>query len=169
MERELDMHNVHQSFAVRKRVIDRTGNSDTMVIWFTDTVPGKPKASQALDAIAVMDEWMRNIQANPEAGIRANRPARAVDSCFDTDGKLIYAGEDAWDGILDDEPAGVCTQQFPLYKTSRIVAGAPIEGGIYKCALKPVEQAVMDGTYAPWVPSAGDVATLKQIFPSGVC
>jgi hypothetical protein len=169
MERELDMHNVHQSFAVRKRVIDRMGDSDTMVIWFTDTVPGTPKASQSLEAIAVMDEWMRNIQANPGAGIRANRPARAVDSCFDVQGKLIYAGDDAWDGILDDKPAGQCTQRFPLYKTSRIVAGAPLEGGIYKCALKPVEQAVMDGTYAPWVPTGEQVATLKTIFPTGVC
>ena len=169
MERELDMHNSHQSFAVRKRVLERMGNSDMLVIWFTDTVPGTPKASQSLEAIAVMDEWMRNIAANPSAGIRANRPARAVDSCFDVQGKLIYAGDDAWDGILDDNPAGPCTQKFPIYKTSRIVAGAPIEGGVYRCALKPVEQAVMDGTYAPWVPSAGDVAKLKQIFPTGVC
>ena len=169
MERELDMHNVHQSFAVRQRVIDRMGDSDLLVIWFTDTVPGTPKASQSLEALAVMDEWMRNIAANPKAGIRGNRPARAVDSCFDVQGKLIYAGDDAWDGILDDKAAGPCTQKFPIYKTSRIVAGAPIEGGIYKCALKPVEQAVMDGTYAPWVPGAQDVAKLKQIFPSGVC
>ncbi|HWJ04377.1 MAG TPA: DUF6351 family protein [Steroidobacteraceae bacterium] len=169
MERELDMHNVHQSFAVRQRVIDRTGNSDLLVIWFTDTVPGTPKASQSMEALAVMDEWMRNIAANPKAGIAGNRPARAVDSCFDVQGKLIYAGADAWDGIIDDKPAGPCTQKFPLYSTSRIVAGAPIEGGIYKCALKPVEQAVMDGTYAPWSPTAQDVATLKQIFPSGVC
>jgi hypothetical protein len=169
MERELDMHNVHQSFAARKRVMDRMGNSDMMVIWFTDTVPGTPKASQSLDAIAVMDEWMRNLRANPKAGIRANRPARAVDSCFDVQGKLIYAGDDAWDGILDDKPAGACTQRFPLYSTSRIVAGAPIEGGIYKCALKPVEQAVMDGTYAPWTPGAEQIVRLKQIFPGGVC
>jgi hypothetical protein len=169
MERELDMHNVHQSFAVRQRVLDRMGNSDALVIWFTDTVPGTPKASQTLDAVAVMDEWMKNIRANPGAGIRANRPARAVDSCFDVQGQLIYAGDDAWDGILDDKPAGPCTQRFPIYATSRIVAGAPIEGGIYKCALKPVKQAVMDGTYAPWVPSPEQVTTLEQIFPSGVC
>ena len=169
MERELDMHNVHQSFAVRKRVMDRMGNSDMLVIWFTDTVPGTPKASQSMEALAVMDEWMRNIKANPKAGIRANRPARAVDSCFDVQGALIYAGDDAWDGILDDKPAGPCTQRFPIYGTSRIVAGAPIEGSIYRCALKPVEQAVMDGTYAPWVPAAEEVAKLKQIFPGGVC
>jgi len=57
----------------------------------------------------------------------------------------------------------------PLYTTSRIVAGAPIEGGIYRCALKPVDQALADGTYAPWMPNAAEIARLKQIFPSGVC
>ena len=169
MERELDMHNVHQSFAARKRVIDRMGNSDLMVIWFTDTMPGQPKASQSMDAIAVMDEWMRNIRMNPARSIRENRPARAVDSCFDVTGSLIYAGEDAWDGILDDRAPGPCTQRFPLYGTSRIVAGAPIEGGIYRCALKSVDQAVADGTYAPWVPNAAEIVQLKQIFPTGVC
>jgi hypothetical protein len=163
------MHNVHQSFAVRQRVLERMGNSDMLVIWFTDTMPGVPKASQSMDAIAVMDEWVRNIQRNPHKSIRRNRPARAVDSCFDVTGKLIYAGDDAWHGILDDKPAGPCTQRFPLYSTSRIVAGAPIEGGIYKCALKPVEQAVADGDYLPWSPTAEQVGRLKKIFPGGVC
>jgi hypothetical protein len=169
MERELDMHNVHQSFAIRKRMMDATGGSDSLVIWFTDTVPGTPKASQSMDAIAVMDEWMANIRANPKKSVRENRPARAVDSCFDVQGQLIYAGEDAWDGILDDKPAGPCTEAFPLYTTSRIVAGAPLEGSIWKCALKSVDQAVAGGTYAPWVPTASELATLKQIFPEGVC
>ena len=169
MERELDMHNVHQSFAVRQRVLEKMGNSDLLVIWFTDTMPGVPKASQSMDAIAVMDEWMRNIQRYPRKGIRGNRPARAVDSCFDVTGKLIYAGDDAWDGILDDKPAGQCTQRFPIYATSRIVAGAPIEGGIYKCALKPVEVAVAEGVYLPWLPTSEQVEKLKQIFPEGVC
>jgi hypothetical protein len=169
MERELDMHNVHQSFAVRQRVLDKMGNTDMLVIWFTDTVPGVPKASQSLDAVAVMDEWMRNIRANPHKGIRGNRPARAVDSCFDVSGRLIYAGKDAWHGILDDKPAGPCTQRFPMYSTSRIVAGAPLEGGIYRCALKPVEQAVAEGTYQPWSPTAEQVMRLKKIFPEGVC
>lgn len=169
MERELDMHNVHQSFAVRQRVLQKMGNTDLLVIWFTDTMPGVPKASQSLDAIAVMDEWLKNIQKHPGKGARRNRPPRAVDSCFDVTGKLIYAGDDAWHGILDDKPAGPCTQRFPIYLTSRIVAGAPIEGGIYKCALQPVGKAVMQGMYAPWSPTAQQVQRLKQIFPDGVC
>ncbi len=30
-------------------------------------------------------------------------------------------------------------------------------------------QALVDGTYAPWLPSAADASRLTQIFPSGVC
>lgn len=169
MERELDMHNAHQSFAVRQRTLDRMGHSDHLVIWFTDTIPNTPKASQTLEALAVMDQWLANLRANPKGGIAGNKPPMATDACFDRDGKLMHAGSGVWDGILDAGPAGVCTQAFPLYGTSRTVAGAPIHGAMYRCALKPVEQAVADGTYAPWAPSADQVATLKKIFPSGVC
>jgi hypothetical protein len=109
------------------------------------------------------------MRRNPAGGIAGNKPVGATDACYDLQGKLIYRGSDAWAGILDQSAPGPCTQAFPLYSTSRIVAGAPIEGGIYKCALKPVDQAVGDGTYAPWVPSAAEVTQLKQIFPSGVC
>lgn len=169
MERELDMHNAHQSFAVRERVRQKMGDSDNLVIWFTDTIPNTPKASQTFDALAVMDQWLMNIRANPRAGVAANKPPLAVDACYDRNGQLMQAGDGVWDGILDRNAAGACTQAFPLYGTSRIVAGAPIEGGIYRCALKPVDVAVADGTYGPWTPNATELAQLKAIFPDGVC
>lgn len=169
LERELDMHNSHQSFVTRRRVLERMGNSDMLVIWFTDTMPGVSRASQSLDAIAVMDQWMRNIQTHPKRSIGENRPVRAVDSCFDVTGQLIYAGDDAWDGILDDKPAGLCTQRFPIYSTSRIEAGAPLKGGIYKCALKSVDRALAEGAYLPASPTPEQVAILRKIFPEGVC
>ena len=169
MERELDMHNSHQSFAVRQRVQDRSDNGGKLVIWFTDTVPGTPKASQTLEALAVMDEWLLNMRAHPGKGVARNRPARAVDSCFNTAGQLMHAGSEVWSGILDRRAAGACTQAFPLYGTPRIVAGAPIEGGIYHCARKTVDRAVADGTYGSWVPGAAELAQLRQIFPDGVC
>ncbi len=169
MERELDMHNVHQSFAVRKRMQQKIGNADHLVIWFTDTRPGITKASQSMQALALMDEWKANIRANPTKSVAENRPAAAVDSCFDVEGKLMHAGPTVWDGILDDKPKGACTQAFALYSTSRIVAGAPIEGGIYQCALKPIEMALADRTYGDWVPNDAERTTLKQIFPGGVC
>jgi hypothetical protein len=169
MERELNMHNSHQSFASRERILQRMGSSENQVIWFTDTIPNTPKASQSMEALAVMDQWLMNIRANPAAGIAGNKPAGAVDACYDLNGKLMYAGDNVWDGILDHRAAGPCTQAFPLYRTSRIVAGAPIEGSIYNCSRKPVDTAVADGTYSPWTPSADEIADLKAIFPEGVC
>ncbi len=168
LEAELDMHNSHQSFASRKRMLNFDGDASNQVIWFTDARPARA-SDQTPQAFQVMDEWLANIRANPGDGVAGNKPAAAVDSCFATDGSLIYAGHDAWAGILDSAPAGRCTQTFPLFSTSRIVAGGPIEGGVFKCALKPVATALADGTYSPWVPNATDAARLAQIFPAGVC
>lgn len=169
LEREADMHNAHQSFAVRKRVLQKMGTSDHLVIWFTDTMPGVPKVDKNFVVVDVMDQWMANIRANPNLSVGENRPAAAVDSCFDVNGNLIASGPNVWDGILDSKPSGACTRAFPLFSTSRIVAGAPFEGGIFKCALKSVDTALHDGIYEPWVPDPASIAKLKQIFPQGVC
>jgi len=142
------------------------GDASNGVIWFTD---GPAQFDQAPQAFAVMDEWMANIAAHPERSVAANKPAGAVDKCFNADGSPIASGDGVWSGILDSQPAGACTQRFPLYSTSRIVAGGPIEGGIYKCALKPVATAIADGTYGSWTPSFVEAARLQQIFPTGVC
>jgi Tannase-like family of unknown function (DUF6351) len=168
LDAELDMHHAVQSFATRKRMLDYDGDASNQVIWFTDARPAR-SFDQTPQALGVIDDWMANIRAHPDDGVAGNKPAAAVDSCFATDGTLIHAGSDSWAGILDSRPAGPCTQQFPLNSSSRIVSGGPIEGSIFKCALKPVATALADGTYAPWVPGAADVTRLQQIFPTGVC
>lgn len=179
LEEVLDMHNSHQSFSARQRIRNRMGHSDNQVIWFTDARPTilddpeEPEPRDEFDqtwmALEVLHEWLMNIRANPERSIGENRPAAAVDSCFNTQGELIASGADVWDGILDDRPAGTCTQQFPTYTTSRIIAGGPIEGSVFKCTLKSVDTALADGTYGSWVPTPGQVDRLKEIFPQGVC
>ncbi len=98
-----------------------------------------------------------------------NRPARAEDSCFEASTALIARGPDVWAGALDDRPDGPCLQRFPIYSTSRIVAGGPIRGGVYKCGLQPVAGAIARGTYGDWTPTAEQRARLEQIFPTGVC
>lgn len=173
------MHNSHQSFSARQRIINKMGNADNQVIWFTDTRPTdtsdpeEPQAQRTFNqtwmALEVLDEWLTNIRENPEQSIAENRPATALDSCFNTDGSLIAEGDAVWDGIINEQPAGTCTQQFPTYTTSRMEAGAPIEGSIFKCALKPVATALSDGTYGTWMPDAGEVEQLNAIFPQGVC
>ncbi len=169
LEDELDMHNAHQSFASRQRLLNHDGNAANQVIWFTDVVEDAPRFDQTPMAFEVIDEWMTNIAANPDAGVATNKPPRAVDSCFDKEGNLMAAGEDAWAGILDDKPAGACTQQFELYSTSRIVAGGPITGDVFKCALQPVGEAMKNGVYGDWQVTPAQKQRLEEIFPSGVC
>src|SRR5699024_5404136 len=103
LEHERDMHNVHQSFVVRQRMIDFAGHADNQVIWFTDARP-EEEFDHVPMALEVIHEWMENIQAHPQRSVAENRPALAVDSCFATDGSLIARGEGVWDGALDDRP-----------------------------------------------------------------
>ncbi|RLQ20652.1 hypothetical protein DWB85_16770 [Seongchinamella sediminis] len=169
LEEELDMHNTHQSFAARQRLLDFDGDASNQVIWFIDRNPDGDNFDNTMDAFAVLDEWMANIRANPEASVGDNRPESARDSCFDRDGELIASGDDVWDGILDDQPAGSCTTEFPLYSTSRIVAGAPITGDVFKCQLQSIASAIDQGLYGDWLPTAPQRERLETIFPDGVC
>jgi hypothetical protein len=168
LEEELDMHNSHQSFSARQRIENRMGHADNQLIWFTDARPARVH-DQTMQALDVLHEWVMNIKNNPDAGVAGNKPASAVDACFATDGSLIAQGNDVWGGILDNAAPGPCTAAFPLYSTSRIVAGGPIEGSIFKCALKPLDTALSDGTYGNWVPDAAQISRLQSVFPGGVC
>jgi hypothetical protein len=169
LEDELDMHNAHQSFASRQRIRDAKGSSDNQVIWFTDIGNDGPEFDQTPEALAVIDEWMMNIIDNPAGGADNNKPSRAVDRCFNADGSEIAAGSDVWNGILDEQPPGTCSELFQLYSTSRIVAGGPFKGSIFKCQLKTVAEAIADGDYGVWVPAPLQQAQLEAIFPEGVC
>jgi hypothetical protein len=169
LEQELDMHNTHQSFASRQRMRNYDGDDSNQVIWFTDARGVSGRFDQTPEALAVMDEWMKNIRQHPNRSVAKNKPALAVDRCFDSYGDEIAGGDDVWSGILDDQPDGACTQAFPLYSTSRIVAGGPIEGGIFKCALQSIDTALAKGVYGGWQPTPGEYAMLQAIFPQGVC
>jgi hypothetical protein len=167
LEDELDMHHSHQSFATRER-LQRRHNDEKQVIWFTDARP-TIAFDQTPEAFEVIDEWLANMRANPWKGVAGNKPPRAVDRCFDTLGQEIAAGDDVWDGVLDTKPPGPCTQVFPIYSSTRRVAGGPFQGGIFKCGLKSVDAAIAAGDYGSWVPSAAERDRLMQIFPEGVC
>ena len=168
LEDQLDMHNSHQSFASRKRMLNFDGRAGNQVIWFTDARPAVASDATPL-ALMVIDRWMANIRAFPRRGVVDNKPASAVDRCFDTAGQEIAAGPSVWNGILDARTPGACTQRFPLYGTSRTVAGAPIEGGVFACDRQPVAVAIARGVYGSWRPNAAERARLEQIHPTGVC
>jgi len=169
LEHELNMHNTHQSFASRQRMLNHDGDASNQVIWFTDARGVGSPFDQTPDALAVMDEWMLNILQHPNRSVAKNKPALATDRCFDSYGEEIATGDDVWSGILDDGADGACTEVFPLYSTSRILAGSGIEGGVFKCALQPIAAAFARGVYGSWVPTPDQYLMLQAIFPAGVC
>ena len=187
LENELDMHNSHQSFAVRERIRQAQGHVDNHAIWFLDARPevNEEATSQLFeDGFRVMERWVRRIQRTGD--VAGSRPAKAADTCWETDGTRIARGDDVWNGAveliesgagadgsvpeeIDGVEVGDCAGAFPLHSTSRIVAGGPVTGDVYKCHTKPVAQAITDGTYDEWDPSAAEQARLEAIFPNGVC
>ena len=107
--------------------------------------------------------------ANPAGGAAGNKPVDATDRCFDENGVEIARGPGVWNGIIDSEAPGACTQKFKIHSTSRRVAGGPFEQSIFKCQLMPVSDAIARGLYGVWTPSPQEAAMLQAIFPSGVC
>ena len=172
LEHELDMHNTIQSFVTRQRLINFDGDASNQVIWFYDPdLSGDEDHYDGMpEALDVMDDWMSNIAANPEKSISANKPELAKDSCFDAEGVLVAAGDDVWNGILDEsQEKGVCTERNKTYTNSRMVAGAPLSNDVFKCGLQPITTALDSGLYGEWVPTDEQLVTLKSIFPEGVC
>ena len=165
LDPELDMHHAMQSFATRQRMLDGQGNADNQLIWFAD--PGYDLTPYAFE---LLDEWLYNIRHETQGkGVVANKPVRAVDLCVDDGGTEIGSGDGVWDGILNDNADGLCTQAFELHSTSRIVAGADIKGDVFKCFLQPVENAIAAGVYGDVIFSPGERSMLEMIFADGVC
>ncbi len=124
----LDIHHSLGSFSARSR-INHKGNANNQVIWVAECDEIDPETLHRLcsydpsgNALDVMNQWLTS-----------GRPAQAVDSCFDAEGKSIYAGHDAWDGILNSNSKGKCSHLFPVYPTARMIAGENITGDTQAC------------------------------------
>lgn len=170
LERFLDMHNTHQSFATRQRLINFDGDASNQLIWFVGSDDSGEYVDPVPKALDVMHDWMKNIAENSDKSISENRPVAAADSCFDFEGNLVASGDTVWDGILDTSLAkGECAKIHKPYKNTRMVAGASIAGDTYQCELQSVQSAIDTGLYGDWVPNQEQTATLNAIFPTGVC
>ncbi|MCX2780437.1 DUF6351 family protein [Microbulbifer thermotolerans] len=165
LDTDLDMHHSAASFAARERIRRARGHADNQVIWISHK--NYTPLNEALDT---MDRWMMNIIDNPEAGVAANRPEDASDRCFDKEGNVMAAGTGVWNGAWNRQAVGECMQVYPIYSTPRQVAGAPITGDVFKCALQPVERAIAKGIYGAYTEEiAARIDDMRRIFPSGVC
>lgn len=163
LEEHLDIHHSFASFTSRLRIQDMMGDSKHHVIW-SALRPHKP-FKEAFDA---MDHWLSNIRHHPHRSLAENRPDSLSDRCYGKGQSLIYNGDDAWNGLWNGEQNGPCLQQYPMYSSSRMVAGENLRSEVLKCALQPVKTAMDKGLYAP-IDMTPYQDQLETIFPNGVC
>jgi len=161
----VDVHNSYHSGVNRARLIAINGNANNQIIVTAQTLGtlsldtgtlGSPLAVAATTMLDALDHWLANIAADTLPGTQAekvarNKPSDAVDACYTLSLQKIT-------------DAAQCAQMFPYFKDPRLVAGAPAIDDVFKCALKPVDPA----DYNPAL-NAAQLATVRSVFPTGVC
>jgi hypothetical protein len=160
-----DTSNYHmqwEHFAVRERLIQANGNADNQVMWRGGPAASPISTGNAL-AISTFEQWMEKIVSDKAAGnalekVLRNKPAAAVDGCFDASSKFIAEKQTL--GVNNS----TCNTLFPSYTMPRYQAGGPIAANVFKCQLKPVSAADYTVTF-----TAPELARLNAIFPSGTC
>ena len=78
-------------------------------------------------------------------------------------------GDEVWDGILDDARPEPARRRFPIYATSRIVAGGPIEGGVSSAPAAGGQRRLPRRLRIVASHCRRAQLRLEQIFPTGVC
>jgi Tannase-like family of unknown function (DUF6351) len=163
LDPELDMHHLSASLSVRKRLLNGQGHADNHLIWVT-TKPHKGE----VESFDVLDQWLLNQAAHPNRSLVENKPATAVDTCFNAEGEVIAQGASVWNGKWNQQSAGACTQIYQPYTVSRYEAGADIAGDTFKCHLQSVDQAVNAELYGG-IDMSSHIEQLRAMFPEGVC
>jgi hypothetical protein len=159
---EVDVHDGYHTLITRARLVKTNGNAANHVRIVAHEVnhrgPDSIVAKASVEAVALLDKWVTATQADKSnrpqpQKVAANKPAELVDACYT-----------AADAKVTD--MALCGELFPIGSDARIVAGLPLADDILKCQLKPVSAADYTG---PRKPTEAQLATLRQIFPEGVC
>ena len=153
LEDQLDMHHISTSFATRLRILQHQGNLKNHRIWIADK-----HYTPLNEAFAVLDTWLTTKQS----------PVSASDRCFGEQGEVIAEGKSVWDGEWNNKTTGKCARHFPIYTNSRIQAGGPWAGSVFKCQRISVREALNKGIYLP-INMTAYREELERTFPDGVC
>ncbi|HBT5887355.1 hypothetical protein JR904_03785 [Enterobacter roggenkampii] len=160
-----DLHDRLGSFITRERLIAANGNAENMVMFtYPLNLPTGPYGSNIVEseALSQMSAWLAKIRADrtiesASAKVRRNKPANAIDTCWDNSGKRI-AEKAVFSGPTQ------CNALYPAHKNPRLAAGMPLKHDVLKCQLKPVDVSDYAQAMTP-----AQVARLKQTFHDGVC
>jgi hypothetical protein len=171
----VDVHDGYHSNIVLARAQKYLGNRNNIVNLFSaqggagGAAEGTPYRLMALEAAAMMDRWLSAIAADTSnrtqaQKVAANKPAGFTDACWTANGGSFYATVETMGKVDKLTDWAACEKAFPTASEPRMVAGAPMSADILKCQLKPVSAS--DYKTAP---SAAQLASLREIFPQGVC
>ncbi|HEV3041920.1 MAG TPA: DUF6351 family protein [Candidatus Angelobacter sp.] len=158
-----DIHDRQRDFTIRARLEKANGRSDNQVIWLAGFGENYQTSKVDLVSLALdtMNQWLDNMAADPSPlsidKVVRNKPADAVDSCWDAEGNKIV------------EPAsfnsqGKCNTLHPVHGEPRLAAGAPLTNDVLKCQLKSIEYSDYKVAFAD-----AQKARMAKIYPNGVC
>ena len=158
-----NLHMRLYQFTTRARLLRTNGHAANQVMLVQRTYNFTTASPDLQEALRQMDRWLVALQADatddpkPIKVVRA-KPVDLVDACWSPDHTVKVAEPHTYAG------PGMCNTWYPVFPTPRLVAGAPPEDDIVKCALKPID--ISDYTV---VLTPDEQARLYTIFPEGVC
>ncbi len=164
LDHQGNFHASIYSFTTRARLIRDNGHADNYIIR-----RHLGSVSLADENLALMDEWIANIQADDSESSLLNkivraRPADLQDDCWTEDGERIVEAAVFDRDRLFDNTRGACNQLYPPHAGLRLVAGGPLSNDVFKCQLKAIDY----GDYAVEFTDT-EKARLATIFDQGVC
>ena len=121
------------------------------------------------DNLALMDQWLANIQADTSPAdtmskiVRA-KPADLQNDCFAENGERIVEEPNFNPDKLFDNTEGSCNRLYPPHAGLRLVAGGPLTNDVLKCQLKAID---FDDYKVKFTDE--EKSQLRSIFSEGIC
>ncbi|MGD8872865.1 MAG: DUF6351 family protein, partial [Gemmatimonadota bacterium] len=108
-----NFHTSYYSFVMRERLRRDNGESDNYVLQRHGS-----GTSLASENLALMDEWLTNIELDSTGGdpadkVARNKPDELVDACWDADGTRVRERQTFDINELFDNTRGRCNQLYP--------------------------------------------------------
>jgi hypothetical protein len=144
-------------FAIRERLREANGDVGNHVMWRGSSVP-------FAKAWFLLNMWVNAVKADhsnisEHQKVLNNRPGALVDGCWPSNTQFVAEPQ-----TLSSQPNTTCNTVYPSWTNPRFVAGGPIQANVYKCQLKPIDQADYKVAF-----SQAEMTRLTMIFRSGVC
>jgi hypothetical protein len=169
----LGIHLIWRSFAERARIdASNANNHGNQVMWRygTGLLPGTAAQIAAVTTASflTMDTWLSSLltsapkatlnDVRTQAQVVAAKPAAAVDLCYLT-------GDATFSTKIFDQTVCNADARLVTHSSPHQVAGGALAENILKCQLKPL----VAGDYTGIAFTAGQLARLNAVFPTGVC